>query len=112
MKMFLGLLLATLSTTLFAEVTPEHVESMLQQMVKENVISRAEADKAKIRLRTMNTQQWHEINKQAKKIAASSSRAPASAGNQIEEVRGLDLDSAQFKQIESDMKKIVPVYNH
>ena len=30
-----------------AEVAPEHVDSMLQQMVRENVISPVEAEKAK-----------------------------------------------------------------
>lgn len=109
MKIILGLLFTTFTFSTFADVTPEHVESMLQQMVRENVISALEADKAKIRLRTMNVQQWTEINKKAQKIAAS--RTPASTINRIEEVKGRDLDMAQFKQIESDMKKIVPSYH-
>lgn len=108
MKYFF-LLFVTLSfTQAKAEVAPEHVEDMLQQMVRENVISAAEAEKAKIRLRSMNADQWAAINQKANKIAA---RMPASTSqNKIEEVHGVDLDGAQFKQIQNEMKKIVPQY--
>jgi hypothetical protein len=95
-----------------AEVSPEKVGAMIDQMVSNNVISSAEAEKAKARMRSMTKEQWGQIHQQADKIAA---RSPASAEtnseNKIEEVKGIDLDSAQFKQIQSDIGKIVPQYN-
>ena len=99
------------SLQLKAEVSPEEVKIMIDQMVEKNVISKSEAEKAKARMLSMSPEQWGKINQQAEKIAA---RSPASANqesqNKIEEVQGLDLDSAQFKQIQSDMGKIVPEY--
>ena len=50
MKWFLSVFLFT-SLAVQADVSPEHVESMLQQMVRENVISPEEAEKAKIRMK-------------------------------------------------------------
>ena len=98
-----------LSASAVAEVTPTHVEEMLSQMVRENVISAEEAGKALAKLKNMNSEQWSKINEQAK-IAAT--RSPASAlvpsENKITEVNTIDLDGAQFKQIEADMKKILP----
>lgn len=94
-----------------AEVSPNHVDEMIDQMVTKNVISKAEAEKAKIRMRSMSPDQWSQINAQAEKVAAA--RSPASvtpSNNRIEEVKGIDLDSAQFKQIQSDIGKIVPQY--
>lgn len=94
-----------------AEVAPEHVDSMLQQMVRENVISQVEAEKAKIRMRAMSPDQWSAINKQAATVAAA--RTPASvtpSNNKIEEVHGIDLDGAQFKEIQNEVRKIVPEY--
>ncbi|MBA2404765.1 MAG: hypothetical protein H0V66_08340 [Bdellovibrionales bacterium] len=100
-----------LSFSVMADVSPENVDSMIDQMVSNNVISKGEAEKAKIRMRNMSPEQWSQINSQATKIAA---RSPASAkkesNNKIEEVHGVDLDSAQFKQIQSDIGKIVPQY--
>lgn len=112
MKFLLALSLFIFYTPLKAEVNSGQVESMLEQMVRENVISAYEAEKAKIRLRTMNPQQWAEINKQSKKVAA---RSPASVNsvNRVEEVQKINLDGAQFKQIQDDIKKIIPEYrNH
>ncbi len=98
-----------ISLQLKAEVAPENVDSMIDQMVRENVISPEEAQKAKIRMRTMSKEQWSQVNTQAEKIAARSpASAKTSSNNKIEEVHGIDLDSAQFKQIQSDMKNIVP----
>jgi hypothetical protein len=98
-------------TNVFAEVSHERVESMLDQMVKENVISAVEAEKAKIRMKTMNPEQWAMINKQATVVA---SRMPASVNtpseNRIEEVHKIDLDGAQFKAIQSEVKKILPQF--
>lgn len=109
MKFLLAFFLLSFLPLAVAEVSPGHVESMLQQMVRENVISAEEAEKAKIRMRTMNPKQWAQINQQAASIAA---RSPASvpSSNTIEEVRNINLDGAQFKQIQEDIKKIVPEY--
>ena len=97
------------SFQLRAEVSHEHVDSMIDQMVTNNIISKVEADKAKVRLRTMSSDQWAQINTKAAAIAA---RSPASVNtasdNKIEEVQAVDLDSKQFQQIQSDMKKFVP----
>lgn len=92
-----------------ADVSQDHVKSMIDQMVEKNVISKADAEKAKARMMNLSPAQWSQINTEAEKIAA---RAPASASvesqNKIEEVHGIDLDSAQFQQIQSDIGKIVP----
>ena len=97
------------SFQLRAEVSHEHVDSMIDQMVTNNIISKVEADKAKVRMRTMSSEQWAQINTKAEAIAA---RSPASVNtasdNKIEEVQAVDLDSKQFQQIQSDMEKFVP----
>lgn len=108
MKKLLFIFLAVFSASLWADVNPEHVEDMLNQMVRENVISEKEAEKAKFRLKTMTQDQWKAINKEANRIA---SRGPASVSqNKIEEVKALDLDGAQFKEIQNEMRKIAPQY--
>jgi hypothetical protein len=110
MKWMISILVLA-SFTANAEVSPEHVESMLQQMVRENVISASEAEKAKFRMKSLSPEQWSEINKNAAKVAT---RMPASAmmpsNNKIEEVNSIDLDGAQFKAIQSEVKKIIPEY--
>lgn len=109
MKWFLSVFLFT-SLAVQAEVSPEHVESMLQQMVRENVISPEEAEKAKIRMKAMTPDQWSAINKQAAKVAARTPASVTSSQNKIEEVNSIDLDGAQFKAIQSEVKKIMPQY--
>ncbi|MFP5384956.1 MAG: hypothetical protein ACLGHN_02670 [Bacteriovoracia bacterium] len=94
-----------------AEVSPEHVESMLQQMVRENVISKEEAEKAKMRMKTMSPDQWSAINKEAAKVAARTPASVTPSENRIEEVKGIDLDGAQFKAIQNEVRKIVPQYH-
>lgn len=110
MKWFVIFSLIT-SFSVQAEVSPEHVEQMIDQMVRENVISKEEAEKAKLRMKNLNKEQWSQINAQAAQVAA---RSPASVNapseNKIEEVNKIDLDSAQFKQIQNDISKIVPQY--
>lgn len=113
MKLVTILFVLTFSSFLRAEVSPAHVASMLQQMVRENVISAEEAEKARIRMLAMNKEQWKAINDQAQKVAVA--RGPASlqpSENKIEEVHNIDLDGAQFKQIQDDIKKIVPEYQN
>lgn len=104
-------LLSLASFTAFAEVAPEQVEQMLKQMVRENVISEAEAEKARLRMKGMSPEQWSQINQKA---AAAAARMPASAmtpsENKIEEVNSIDLDGAQFKAIQSEVKKIMPQF--
>ena len=110
MKLWCSIMLLIGANGLHAEVAPEHVESMLQQMVRENVISATEAEKVKIRMKSMSPEQWSKINQQA---AAVASRSPASvnpSNNRIEEVNGIDLDGEQFKTIQNEVKKIVPEY--
>jgi hypothetical protein len=109
MKWLLSLTVV-LSFQVSAEVSPTHVDEMIDQMVTKNVISKVEAEKAKIRMRSMSPDQWSQINTQAEKIAARSPASVAPSENRIEEVKGVDLDSAQFKQIQSDIGKIVPQY--
>jgi hypothetical protein len=99
-----------ISGQLFAQVSQEQVEQMLGQMVKENVISAQEAEKAKIKMNSMNSQEWSSLNQKASDMAASSSRAPASVDGvqAIKQFKSRDLDKAQFKQIEDDIKKMSP----
>lgn len=109
MKLSLVSLCLFFSLSSFAEVSRNNVSEMIDQMVAKNVISKEEAAKAKAKLGTLNADQWKQINDQAKVIA---SRTPASlnpsSANRIEEVQGLDLDGAQFKQIQKDIGTIVP----
>jgi hypothetical protein len=93
-----------------ADVDQKRVEQMLEQMVRENVISQTEAEKVKIRMKGMTTSQWSDINSKAKAIAARSPASVSPSENKIEEVHSIDLDGAQFKEIESEMKKILPRY--
>ena len=87
------------ATSAFGDVSKENVETMLNQMVKEEVISAKEAEKARIRLHSINNKQWKMMNSDAHKVAA---RGPASISESG------DLHSAQFKQIQDDVKKLVP----
>ena len=113
MKWTLALTMTLFVSTAVAEVSPERVESMLDQMVKENVISKLEAEKAKIRLKNLSPDQWSSINKEATKVAARMpASAMASSQNKIEEVHKIDLDGAQFKEIQNEVKKIMPQYGN
>lgn len=111
MKWFLALSLVAFVSTVEAEVAPEHVESMLQQMVRENVISATEAEKAKLRMKALTPEQWTALNAQASKVAMRTPASVTPSQNKIEEVQGVDLDGAQFKAIQSEVRKIVPQYN-
>ncbi len=107
---FMTMLFFTGLSNATAEVAPEHVESMLHQMVRENVISATQAEKVKVRVKSISPSQWTSVNK---KTAEVGSRTPASvtpSGNTIEEVNDIDLDGAQFKAIQSEIQKIVPEY--
>lgn len=99
MKFALALLL--LSSTTFAEVTREEASLMIDKMVKSNMISAEEAQKAKDRLKTMNTTEWSKLNKEAEAKAA---RMPAS----VPEQKDVDLSREQMSAIESDLKTLAP----
>ena len=66
-----------------------------------------EAEKAKAKMKGMNGDEWATVNSTAAKIAAN--RSPASVGA-IQEVKSKDLDGAQMKQIQDDIKKIMPEF--
>ncbi len=107
------ILIATLFfsfSTTHAEVSHSDVESMLQQMIRENVISAQEAEKVKVRMKAMTPDQWSAINQKAAAVAARSPASVTPSNNKIEEVQGIDLDGAQFKAIQNEVKKIVPEY--
>lgn len=109
MKKILSIALVTLSFSAMAEVNPAQVEHMLNQMVAESVISADEAGRATARLKALSPEQWKAINDKATAIAG---RTPASdngsSSNNIHEVKAIDLDGAQFKQIQNDLRLIVP----
>lgn len=109
MKKLFSIILLTSSLYSFADVSPQHVDDMLKQMVAEKVISADEAERAKVRLKGLSPEQWKQIKTAGEQAAA---RSPASAAvaseNKIQEVQGMDLDGAQFKQIQNDLRKIVP----
>ena len=87
------------STAFAAEVSRQEASSMIDEMVKSNMISAEEAAKAKARLQTMSASEWSGINSEAeKKVAESEGRAPAS----------VDLADEQFQAIENDLKVIAP----
>lgn len=110
MKWFLTLSLVAVVTSVKADVAPEHVETMLQQMVRENVISASDAEKAKLRMKAMTPEQWTALNQQASKVAMRTPASVTPSQNKIEEVHGIDLDGAQFKAIQNEVRKIVPQY--
>lgn len=109
MKFILSFVLVA-SFSVKAEVSHEQVESMLEQMVRENVISATEAEKAKMRMKNMSPQQWSDINQKAQVIAQRSPASLQPSSNKIEEVNNIDLDGAQFKEIQNEVKKIMPEY--
>jgi hypothetical protein len=100
-----------LSLPALAQVNEAHVESMLQQMVRENVISAEEAQKAKGRLKSITPEQWQQISattaKHHGRVPASENKA---SQNKIENVNEIDLDGQQFQAIQNDLRKIVPQY--
>jgi membrane peptidoglycan carboxypeptidase len=110
MKWFLSVLFMLVIPSLHAEVTPKHVESMLDQMVRENVISKEEADKARTRMKNLTPKQWSDINQQTAIMAERSPASVTPSNNKIEEVNNIDLDGAQFKTIENEIKRIIPEY--
>lgn len=106
MKIGLLSVLLVFSSFSYAEVERSQVELMLEHMVKNGAISKEEAEKAKIKMRTMNKAEWTDINNQVSKAA---SRMPASvnSASTIYDLGGEDLEDAQLKQINDDIQKII-----
>lgn len=111
MKWMLSIMFLLSITHIKAQVAPEQVEDMLQQMVRENVISATEAEKAKLRMKSLSPIQWAQLNHSAAKVAARTPASVTPSGNKIEEVHAIDLDGAQFKAIQNEVRKIVPQYH-
>lgn len=110
MKSFFTFILLSFTLNVSAEVAPEHVEIMLAQMVRENFISPIEAEKTRLRMKSMNSEQWSQINKKASIVAARMTASEVPAQNKNEEVKNIDLDGAQFKAIQSEIKMIMPEF--
>lgn len=84
-----------------AEVGNTDVDGSIEKMVKENVISESVAK------RIRRNSPWTALDKNAVKIAA---RGPASVqeeGHAIAEVHAKDLEVAQFRAIQHEMKRIM-----
>jgi hypothetical protein len=100
--LILTLLLFSLNA--LAEVSRNEAELMIDQMVQTNMISKEEAEKAKVRLHSMSASDWSKVNKVAeKKAAAEIGRGPASVD--IADPSS-DLNAEQMSAIHSDLKKI------
>jgi hypothetical protein len=61
-------------------------------------------------MRALSPNQWAQLNQQAVQVAARTPASVTPSQNKIEEVHGIDLDGAQFKAIQSEVRKIVPQY--
>ncbi len=89
------------------EVSREEASGIIDEMVKSNMISKEEAEKAKARLHTMSSTEWTAINKEAeKKVTEYEGRAPASVD--VADPSNSDLAEEQFAAIKSDLKVIAP----
>lgn len=90
-----------------AEVSSAHIIEMIDQMVTNNVISKDEAEKTKVRMQNITPEHWKMVNSQATKFATRLPASTRASENIIEEVKDIDLDGAQFLQIQNDLKKII-----
>ncbi len=97
--------MALFGVNLYAEVSKDHVGLMLDRMVEEKAISEEEAIKAKIKMNSMNSAEWSNLNLNAGQVAAQ--RNPASV-NESSKFSSKDLGKIQFEQIEEDIEKILP----
>lgn len=102
MRVVLTFIFLSMLSSVYADVSKQNVDEMLKQMVREEVISATEAEKARIRLYSMSDKQWKALNFEGQKVA---SRSPASAPTIGDST---DLYQAQFKQIQDDISKITP----
>lgn len=95
--------LLVFSTSAMAEVSRDEAAKVIDNMVKQNLISAEEAEKAKARLRNMSSTEWASINKTAEEKAA---RMPASIN--VGDPSSADLSEEQLSAIENDLKAITP----
>lgn len=83
-----------LSFSASAEVSRTEVEGMIDEMVRSNMISAEEAQKAKLRVRAPTQREV--------------SRMPASVSNPVPSKK--ELSQIQFEAIENDLKALAPDY--
>ena len=111
MKYLILFALTLFTTHTFSQTAVQQkVSEMLDQMVKNKMITQAEADKAKLKMMKMSPEQWAALNKEAEakaqaEMQSQQTRGPASVGN--DEGPG-DIEGAQLEQIQSDMDKMLP----
>ncbi len=106
MLIFLSAFLVLLPT--WSQVSRDDVSAMLNKMVQEKAISKEEAQKAQLKMKTMNDKEWESLNNVAAQYAQK--RAPASV-DQTEKIKQFDvknLDRSQIQQIQSDIQKMMP----
>lgn len=100
MKFFIALTIIFSASYVHAET--QSVDGVIEKMVKENIISESEAVKLK------RKSPWVKYDKAVLKAA---SRSPASVTEEshktIEEVPTKDLEVAQFRAIQHEMRRIL-----
>jgi len=94
MKIFLlGLLLLTSTQVFSQQIGEEDITLTIDEMVKNNIISESEGQRAKIKIRKSN-----------KAFLKSTNRMPASVHSQlIDSSSSSDISSVQMKQIEKQI---------
>lgn len=95
-----------------AKVSTSDVIHMLNQMVRENVISQKESEKIKLNLKNFSPKQWKRINENGVQFLK---RMPASYSlpeNKMTKVNKSDLENQQLHQIENQMKMMIPEMSH
>ncbi len=105
MRYLLTLLLLGSFSAFAEEVSRETAAAVIDEMVRTNTISAEEAKKAKVRLQSMNTDEWNKLNADANAQAA---RMPASVPE--EAPSNEDISHEQFQTIQADLANIAPHY--
>jgi len=106
MLIFVGLFLVLAPT--WSQVSRDEVADMLNQMVKEKAISKEEAQKAQLKMKTMNDKDWQNLNNVASEMAKKRSPASVGQGDKIKQFDIKNLDRSQIEQIQTDLQKMVP----
>jgi len=101
------LLALILSTNIFASgVKRSEVGSMVDQMVKKGIISKAEGEKAKKKLSGLSDQKWQNVQAQGAQMAAQHKGSNPNVSNTVDSAASnIDLNSPQFIKIQEQMKK-------
>lgn len=106
MRTFFTVFLLVGSLNVFAEeVSRDQAAAVIDEMVRTNTISAEEAQKAKVRLQTMNEAEWNKLNAEAKDKAA---RMPASVPEDAPTSE--EISHEQFETIQTDLAVIAPHY--